>query len=111
MTETILKVVKVFIGSPGGLEDERQAAKRIVDEINQSHSEHWGCQIKLVAWEATLPGYNRAQSLINQDLDKCEYFAGVLWDNWGSKPEDGDSKYTSGFEENTSVPSSASSKA
>jgi len=99
MTDTILKVVKVFLASPGGLEEERQIAKRIVDEINQSHAEHWGCQIKLVAWEATLPGYDRAQSLINQDLDKCEYFVGVLWDNWGSNSKDGDSKYTSGFEE------------
>ena len=99
MAETIIKVVKVFIGSPGGLDDERQAAKRIVDEINQSHSEHWGCQIKLVAWEATLPGYGRAQSLINQDLDKCQYFVGALWNHWGSKPDDGDSQYSSGFEE------------
>jgi hypothetical protein len=99
MANTILRLVKVFIGSPGGLEEERQAAKRIVDEINQSHAEHWGCQIQLVGWEATLPGYSRAQSLINQDLDKCEYFVGVLWNNWGSKPDDGDSRYTSGFEE------------
>ncbi|MGB6652165.1 MAG: DUF4062 domain-containing protein, partial [Xanthobacteraceae bacterium] len=99
MTDTVFKLVKVFIGSPGGLEEERRAAKRIVEEINQSHAEHWGCQIQLVGWEATLPGYSRAQSLINQDLDKCEYFVGVLWDNWGSKPEDVDSRYTSGFEE------------
>ncbi len=98
MAETMVKVVKVFIGSPGGLESERQAAKRIVDEINQSHSEHWGCQIKLVGWEATLPGYNRAQSLINQDLDKCDYFVGVLWDDWGSKPQGGDRRYSSSRE-------------
>lgn len=98
MAEAI-KIIRVFIGSPGGLEPERQAAKRIVDEINQNHGEHWGCQIKLVGWEATLPGYNRAQSLINQDLDKCDYFTGMLWNHWGSKPDDGDTKYSSGFEE------------
>ena len=43
--------------------------------------------------------YKRAQSLINQDLDKCEYFVGMIWNHWGSKPDDGDGKYTSGFEE------------
>lgn len=94
-----LKIVKVFIGSPGGLEIERNLAKRIVDDINQSHSEHWGCQIQLIGWEATLPGYSRAQSLINQDLDKCEYFVGIIWNRWGSPPSEGDSQYTSGFEE------------
>jgi hypothetical protein len=98
MSEPV-QVVKVFIGSPGGLTPERQAAARIVQEINQSHSEHWGCQLQLVGWEATIPGNHRAQSLINQDLDKCDYFVGVLWNHWGSKPDDGDSKYTSGFEE------------
>ena len=94
-----IKVVKVFIGSPGGLDTERQAAQRIVSEVNRSHSEHWGCQLKLVGWEETLPGYRRAQSLINQDLDKCEYFVGVLWNHWGSRPDDDESGYTSGFEE------------
>ena len=99
VAETILKVIRVFIGSPGGLEMERQAAVRIVNQVNQSHAEHWGCQINLVGWEATLPGYSRAQSLINQDLDKCDYFIGVLWDHWGSPPDAADPQYTSGFEE------------
>src|SRR5262249_10637766 len=81
------------------LDTERQTAKSIIDEINQSHAEHWSCQIKLVGWEATLPGYSRAQSLINQDLDKCDYFVGILWNHWGSKPDDGNGKYSSGFEE------------
>jgi hypothetical protein len=99
MAVTTLNIVKIFIGSPGGLQPERETAKRIIEEVNQSHSENWGCQFRLVGWEATLPGYNRAQSIINQDLDKCEYFVGVLWNEWGSKPDDGDSRYTSGFEE------------
>lgn len=99
MGDNLLKLVKIFLGSPGGLTDERSAAKRIVDEINRSHSEHWGCQLQLVGWEATLPGYSRAQSLINQDLDKCSYFVGVIWNHWGSKPDDGDSRYSSGFQE------------
>jgi Domain of unknown function (DUF4062) len=98
MSEPV-QIIKVFLGSPGGLVSERQAAARIVQEINQSHSEHWGCQLHLVGWEATIPGNYRAQSLINQDLDKCDYFVGILWNHWGSKPNDGDSKYTSGFEE------------
>ena len=99
MAETILRVIRVFIGSPGGLDIERQAAARIVDQVNRSHAEHWGCQINLIGWEITLPGYSRAQSLINQDLDKCEYFVGVLWDHWGSPPDAGEGQYSSGFEE------------
>jgi len=94
-----IKIVRVFIGSPTGLEDERRAAREIVQEVNQAHSEHWGCQFKLVGWEDTIPGYQRPQSLINVDLDKCQYFIGVLWNRWGSKPDHDDSGFTSGFEE------------
>ena len=92
-------VVKIFIGSPGGLEGERKTAKRIIDEINQSHGEHWGIQFKLEGWELTLPGYARAQSLINKDLDKSDFFVGILWDHWGTRPGDKESSYSSGFEE------------
>lgn len=99
MADKVLKIVKVFLASPGGLEEERRIASRIVDEINTSHSEKWGVQIKLVGWELTLPGYARAQSLINRDLDECEYFIGMLYRLWGSATADVDGKYTSGFEE------------
>jgi hypothetical protein len=94
-----VKIVRVFIGSPGGLEDERRGAREIIQEVNQAHSEHWGCQFKLVGWEDTIPGYQRPQNLINIDLDKCQYFIGVLWNRWGTKPDLDDSGFTSGFEE------------
>lgn len=91
--------MRVFIGSPGGLEDERRAAREVIQEVNQANSEHWGCQFKLVGWEDTIPGYQRPQSLINVDLDKCQYFIGVLWNRWGTKPDLDDTAFTSGFEE------------
>ncbi|PHQ72369.1 MAG: hypothetical protein COB93_00365 [Sneathiella sp.] len=94
-----INIVRVFIGSPGGLEDERRAAYDVVNEVNLSSSEHWGCQFKLVGWEDTIPGYHRPQDKINIDLDKCDYFLGILWRSWGSKPSANESEYTSGFHE------------
>lgn len=91
--------IPVFIASPGGLEDERQAAYRIVQEINRANARHWGCQLELVGWEFTLPGNGRPQSIINRELDRCEYFIGVIFDHWGSMPSTADNSYTSGFEE------------
>ncbi len=94
-----IRIVRIFIGSPGGLEDERRVAHQVIEEVNKAHSEHWGCQFKLVGWEDTIPGFQRAQSLINVDLDKCQYFIGVLWNRWGTKPDVDGSGFTSGFEE------------
>lgn len=94
-----LKIVRIFIGSPGGLDEERRAAHEIVESVNRSHSERWGCHFKLLGWENVVPGYIRPQSKINEDLDRCDYFIGVLWNRWGSRPNAEDSGYTSGFEE------------
>ncbi len=93
------KIVRVFIGSPGGLTDERRAAHEVVNSVNRSHADRWGLQFKLMGWEDTVPGFARPQSKINDDLDKCDYFIGVLWDHWGSRPDVAGGAYTSGFEE------------
>jgi len=97
-----IKIIRIFIGSPGGLDEERKVARSVIDEINLSNSEHWKCEFKLVGWEDTIPGYQRPQDKINEDLDKCEYFIGVLANRWGSRPSSSDSEYTSGFEEELS---------
>ncbi|MEM8770079.1 MAG: DUF4062 domain-containing protein [Pseudomonadota bacterium] len=99
MTDDSRKIVRIFLASPGGLEKERELASRIVGEINSSHAEKWGCALELIGWEQTLPGYDRAQSVINRDLDKCQYFVGLMSDHWGSPPEDSEGNYSSGFEE------------
>jgi hypothetical protein len=95
----IQKIVRIFIGSPGGLELERQAAHDVINSVNRSHSDHWGIQLRLLGWETALPGFSRPQDKINEDLDKCDYFIGVLWNHWGSRPARDDSGPTSGFEE------------
>lgn len=94
-----LKIVRIFIGSPGGLDEERRAAHEVVNSVNRSHSEHWGLHFKLLGWENAVPGYVRPQSKINEDLDRCDYFIGVLWNRWGSRPSTDTDGYTSGFEE------------
>lgn len=94
-----VQIISVFIGSPSGLDEERRATFRIVEEINQANSQHWGCQLKLVGWEETLPGHGRPQELINRELDRCDYFIGVLFDHWGSPTGQEKSQYSSGFHE------------
>lgn len=93
------KIVKVFLGSPGDLSQEREVAFRIVQEINRDHADFWNAQVELVGWEDTVSRFGRAQAVINQDLDQCEYFIGIIWQRWGSPPGGKDHPYTSGFHE------------
>lgn len=93
------KIIKVFLGSPGDLEDERKAAKFIVDEENSNHANALGYHIDLVGWEDTVSQRRRAQDAINVDLDQCEYFVGLMWKKWGTPPGTEGHPYSSGFEE------------
>ncbi len=94
-----IQLIPVFIGSPSGLEAERTIFRDVIDELNRHHSRHWGCMLEPVGWEETLPGRGRPQALINQELDRCEYFIGVMYDHWGSKTASENPEFTSGFEE------------
>jgi hypothetical protein len=94
----VRKIVKVFLASPGDLQDERRAVKSVVDEFNKQWSEYLGYHVELVGWEDTVSIYGRPQATINRDLERCEFFIGMMWKRWGTKPGV-DSKYSSGFEE------------
>lgn len=93
-----LKIVNTFLASPGDLSTERKSVKATVDEINKSVAIMLGFRIELMGWEDTLPSAGRPQAIINNELDQCELFIGMIWKRWGTPPDSG-SKYSSGFEE------------
>ena len=51
------KIVKVFLASPGDLENERRTAKKVVDEFNSLWADDTGYQVELVGWEDTVSKY------------------------------------------------------
>ena len=93
---------RVFIASPGGLDDERQRFREIIQQYNETEALYRGAQFIPVGWEQNPGGMGRAQKLINKQVRECDFFICVLHDRWGTRParEDDDSvPYTSGTEE------------
>lgn len=86
----------VFIGSPGGLDEERQSFRDILRRFNENHGQPDGVRFEPIGWEDTLPGVGRPQELINEDLRNCDYAVFVLHDHWGTPTGNGS---TSGTEE------------
>jgi hypothetical protein len=74
-----IALYRVFIATPGGLETERRVFARTLDRYNIAEAIHRQAMFFPVGWEDTLAGVGRPQSLINRDLDKCDYFVLVLW--------------------------------
>lgn len=91
-------IIRAFLASPGDLQDERIAVRSVVKEFNALWANELGYQVELIGWEETVSGYGRPQHLINQDLDRCDLFLGMLSKRWGTPP-DRDGRYSSGFEE------------
>ena len=95
-----IKGYRVFIASPRGLEDERQKFFETIQEYNHIEALPVNIQFIPVGWEYTLPGIGRSQSIINEEVQICDYFLLILWDRWGTSPDkDGKGKYSSGSEE------------
>lgn len=92
------KVIRIFLASPGDLQEERRTAKAITEEFNKLWADALGYQIELVGWEDTISQYGRPQGTINQDLERCELVLGMIWKRWGTSPSK-TGPYTSGFEE------------
>ena len=92
---------KVFIASPGGLREEREAFRDTIREYNEEiDQQRRDLTFMPVGWEETLGGSGRPQSLINEDIIACDYFILLLWNRWGSSPDTPDkSRYSSACEE------------
>ena len=89
---------RIFIASPGGLPDIREAFRDVIAKYNTEDAMRRGVVFIPVGWELTLGGMGRPQAIINQDLEECDAFILVLHDRWGSNPGGADG-YTSGTEE------------
>ena len=94
-----LTCLKVFIASPGGLEEERKAFREELKDYNEMDAIDRGYYFQALGWEDTLSSVGRPQMLINEDVRKADYMFLILWNRWGSRPDDGSSGFTSGTEE------------
>ncbi|MDQ6807295.1 MAG: tetratricopeptide repeat protein [Actinomycetota bacterium] len=93
---------RVFIASPGGLDEERRAFRRTLLEINEDDAFERGIVLIPTGWELTLGGVGRPQDKINADIRRCDYLVLMLWDRWGTPPSD-TSEFSSGTEEEYAV--------
>ena len=98
MPEDIV-LYRVFIATPGGLEQERRAFAQTLERYNVAEAIPRQASFLPVGWEDTLAGVGRPQTLINEDLNRCDYFVMVLWDRWGTPPGGEHPHHTSGTEE------------
>ena len=63
---------RVFIASPGGLQEERKAFRDVIQSYNETDAVPRGVMFFPVGWELTLAGVGRPQSIINEEVRTCD---------------------------------------
>ncbi|QDO88565.1 DUF4062 domain-containing protein [Ornithinimicrobium ciconiae] len=89
---------QIFLASPGGLGPERSRCRDVFRQHNESRAVAERLFFYVHAWEDVPGGVGRPQDLINPNLDECDYLLMLLYDKWGSPPNNDDT-FSSGTEE------------
>jgi hypothetical protein len=89
-----VKIVRVFVGSPSELSEERVRLDEVVREVNLLAGVTLGLRLELVKWERdTYPGIGaEPQNVIDEQIgDTYDIFMGMLWTKFGTPTHDADS--------------------
>ncbi len=78
-----VKLLKVFIASPGDVRLEREKARDEILSLRPLAQKH-GFDLEATGWEThAAPGMGRSQARINQLVRECDLFLGILWRRFG----------------------------
>ena len=78
-----VKLLKVFIASPGDVMLEREKAREEILSLRALAQKH-GFDLEATGWEThAAPGMGRSQARINQLVIECDLLVGILWRRFG----------------------------
>ncbi len=90
--------LRIFLASPGDLEDERAAVRACADEHNARRESENGVTYEVVEWDRMRGTARRAQEAINELIAESHFMIALFKNAWGSAPGS-PWGYTSGTEE------------
>lgn len=79
------KEIRVFISSPGDCDAERDAVRRVLDELNSTVGERERLFFQTIRWEDLAPGLaNNPQTVIDEQLGDYNVLVGIMWMRFGT---------------------------
>lgn len=78
--------LRIFLASPGGLENERKVIEQCVIEHNGRVEATDSNSFKIVDWNQVRATARRPQEAINELIYECHYMVVLFKDTWGSEP-------------------------
>lgn len=90
--------LRIFLASPGDLEDGRGAVRASVDEYNARRGSSRSVGYEVVEWERVRGTARRPQEAINELISESHFLVALFRASWGTEPGS-PWGYTSGTEE------------
>ena len=82
----VIEQVSIFISSPSDVNKEREAALKVINELNQTLCEKMGISLFPLTWENnTYPSVgDYSQDVINKQIGKYDIFVGIMANRFGT---------------------------
>lgn len=93
-----IQAFKVFVASPGSLDEEREAARTEMARFNNELMHELRTAFNASGWEEVPGTLGRPQATINEEIQQCDYMILIVWNRWGTPPSL-DGRFSSGSEE------------
>jgi len=84
---TTITQLKIFVGSPNDVNEERAIVKKVVDEFNITSPKLFGIYLDLIGWEKHVyPSIGEdPQDVINKQIaDDYDIYLGIMWARFGT---------------------------
>jgi hypothetical protein len=81
-----MRKLRIFIGSPGDVGEERDLVSLIVEELRRNVAKLVSVELETVRWEThAWPAVGAdAQDVINREISDYDVFVGVMWKRFGT---------------------------
>ncbi len=92
--------IRIFIASPSDVQEERNLANEVIDELSWIYGEIFKMSLKCLKWETdVVPDVGEdSQEVINRQIGTYDVFVGVMWKKFGSPTKNSSSGTKEEFE-------------
>jgi len=96
----IMKKLRIFLASPGELQEERNIVSLVVDELQRTIGKMMQVEIELIRWETDAwPDVGKdAQDVINKEIGDYDILVGMMWKRFGTPTKNAKSGTEEEFE-------------
>ncbi|NIA29054.1 MAG: DUF4062 domain-containing protein [Actinobacteria bacterium] len=87
-----MKLIRIFLSSPGDVQDERDRVHFVVNQLNRMLGDRLKCRLEVIDWRTHVaPDMGRPQDIINKQINDYDIFVGIMWKRFGTPTGEADS--------------------